>query len=298
MSRRDRFLTELFFIGGLLLLPADSGLGNLGIAALIMSSGLASAIAWELPRLLFSNRVAGMDQLASSVALTLVLFSFYLGKSDAAVAQVIKERGQNAAFSSPQWLMSDIVLAILTLSVMLTLLALTTLFLHHGEGRGLAWLKNLPRTFGRGLVGLLIGTGVGLGAGAWSVAASTVGLPLSLSSWIAMWCAVESGRVFQHWSFVARLGVALLAGVVGGAATALLLRSPQTALAASFTGAIAAVSYQWLHILIPSENPARPKDAPLHVPWVGFYTLRFAGLVVAYFVFGTPFLWGFKALNG
>jgi len=38
----------------------------------------------------------------------------------------------------------------------------------------------------------------------------------------------------------------------------------------------------------------RPKDAPFHVPWVGFYTWRFAGLVVAFFVVGAGWLWGLR----
>ena len=53
--RRDRGLTELIFLVGLLLLPLDNYFWGAGLPALLLASALAYGIAWELPRLLFAR---------------------------------------------------------------------------------------------------------------------------------------------------------------------------------------------------------------------------------------------------
>ncbi len=298
MDRRDRFLTELAFIAGLILLPSDGLLWGVGTPTLLVASALASGIAWELPRLLFPRKVGAADQLASSVALTVVLLSFYLGRSDAAVAALIREKGQNAAFQSPQWLASDIVLSLLTLSAMLSLLALTTVFFHFGSGSLRSWLKGLPEAIGRCFVGLILGGIVGLGAGAWVVAASTYGPGLGIGTWMALWSTVEVSRLLAgRASGFLRLLASLSAATVAGCIVAGVLGGPRMILWAALAGAVGAVAHHLMVSVLPAESDRRPKEAPLHIPWVGFYTLRFSGLLVAYFALGTPFLWGLRPME-
>lgn len=199
--RRDRGLTELIFLVGLLLLPLDNYFWGAGLPALLLASALAYGIAWELPRLLFARKVGAADQLSASVALTFVLLCFYLGKSDRAVAQMIQEGGQSEAFLSPLWLINDGVLLALTIAVVMVLLALTTILLHlwqggrdGGESIGAKLRQFFVQDVGSALMGLVIG----LGGGAWAVSVATQGVKVGLATWVAMWGTVRlSGLSFS-----------------------------------------------------------------------------------------------------
>ncbi|MEZ8220361.1 hypothetical protein GG496_000528 [Candidatus Fervidibacteria bacterium JGI MDM2 JNZ-1-D12] len=310
MSQQDKGLTELIFLAGLVVLPLDNIFWGAGLPALIIASALAYGIAWELPRLLFKKGNA-LDQLSASLALTLVLACFYLGKSDRAVAQIIEKQGQSAAFNSPMWLVNDGVLLALTVAVMMVLLALTTFVLHLFQPSEQESPKPLPQRLInltlQFIVASLIGAVVGLGGGAWAVLVGNNGLTFGLVTWLTMWATVRGSLVTRNlpagrWGI--GLAVALiLAGLVGG-----LTRSPVTAALAGFLGltviiahfvAISFLSYLKSDSELRDEQALelvnqRPKDAPFHVPWVGFYTLRFAGLVVAFFVVGAGWLWGLR----
>ncbi|MCS7186618.1 MAG: hypothetical protein N3B10_01725 [Armatimonadetes bacterium] len=310
MSQQDKGLTELIFLAGLVILPLDNIFWGAGLPALVIASALAYGIAWELPRLLF-KRGNALDQLSASLALTLVLACFYLGKSDRAVAQIIEQQGQSAAFNSPMWLVNDGVLLALTVAVMMVLLALTTFVLHLFQPSDqepktplLQWITNLALQFA---FASLIGVVVGLGGGAWAVLVGNKGLTFGLVTWLTMWATVRGSAVARNLPAV-RWGIGfavamVLAGLVGG-----ITRSPITAALAGFLGltviiahfiAISFLSYLKAEPEQKEEQALelvnqRPKDAPFHVPWVGFYTLRFAGLVVAFFVVGAGWLWGLR----
>jgi hypothetical protein len=121
-----------------------------------------------------------------------------------------------------------------------------------------------------------------------------------------MWAAVRSAALTPTpWQrAVIAVGAALiLAGAIGG-----LTSSWTNALMSALFGAAIAVAH-WVVVFAlravagtsQEHDPAtiehrhqRPKDAPFYVPWVGFYTLRFVGLVVAFFVVGAGWLWGLR----
>ena len=310
MSQQDKGLTELIFLAGLLILPLDNLFWGAGLPPLILASALAYGIAWELPRLVF-KRGNAIDQLSASWALTLVFVCFYLGKSDRAITQIIERQGQSSAFTSPLWLVNDGVLLALTISAMMVLLALTTFALHLFQPSGretdmplLQWMARFLLHF---LVALLIGTVIGLGGGAWAVMVANKGLSFGLVTWLTMWATAKGSTVARNLP-AGRWGIALsvalvLAGLAGG-----LTRSPIKAALAGLLGLTVVIAHfvalYFLSLLrygdeIKGEQALelihqRPKDAPFHVPWVGFYTLRFAGLVVAFFVVGAGWLWGLR----
>lgn len=310
MLQRDKGLTELIFLTGLVLLPLDNVFWSAGLPALTIASALAYGIAWELPRLIF-RRGNAMDQLSASWALTLVLACFYLGKSDRAIAQVIEQQGQASAFNSPLWLVNDGVLLALTVAVMMVLLALTTIALHlfqspNGEER-VPILKWIVDNLLNSIVALLIGTVVGLGGGAWSVLVANNGLTFGFVTWLTMWATVRGSMVSRNlpagrWGIATAVAM-VSAGLVGG-----LTKSTATALVAGFLALTVIVAHlaaiSFLSLLKSNSEPQgekalelmhqRPKDAPFLVPWVGFYTLRFAGLLVAFFVVGAGWLWGLR----
>ncbi len=310
MWQYDKGLTELIFLAGLVLLPLDNLFWSAGLPSLVIAGALAYGLAWELPRLLFKNE-GTLDQLSASWALTLVLACFYLGKSDRAVVQLIQEQGQDAAFNSPLWLVNDGVLLTLTIAVMMVLLALTTFALHllQPAEQGIPlprYLQLAAKAFSHLLAALVVSTVVGLGCGAWAVLVSNKGLTFGLVTWVTMWAAARGNIIARH-SSAGRWGLAfaialMVAGLAGG-----VTRSLFTALIAGTLGLAVVVA----HFLVLSAlslykrqgaepQPVlelihqRPKDAPFHVPWVGFYTLRFAGLVVAFFVVGAGWLWGLR----
>ncbi|MCX7642795.1 MAG: hypothetical protein N2116_03155 [Armatimonadetes bacterium] len=310
MSQQDKGLTELIFLAGLVILPLDNIFWGAGLPALVIASALAYGIAWELPRLLF-KRGNALDQLSASLALTLVLACFYLGKSDRAVAQIIEQQGQSVAFNSPMWLVNDGVLLALTVAVMMVLLALTTFVLHIFQPSEQKPEEPLPQRITglvlQAILASLIGTMVGLGGGAWAVLVGNNGLTFGLVTWLTMWATARGSIVARNLP-AGRWGIGfavamVLAGLVGG-----LTRSPVTAALAGFLGltviiahfvAISFLSYLRSDSERKDEQALelvnqRPKDAPFHVPWVGFYTLRFAGLVVAFFVVGAGWLWGLR----
>lgn len=306
--RRDKGLTELIFLIGLLLLPLDNYFWGAGLPVLLLASALAYGIAWELPRLLFARRVGAADQLSASVALTFVLLCFYLGKSDKAVAQMVQEKGQSAAFTSPLWLVNDGVLLALTVAMMMVLLAATTIVLYLWQGDrdgtellGMRLRQFIVRDLGCALLGLVIG----LGGGAWSVLVATQGVKVGIATWVAMWGTVRISGLTPspfRWlgaTLVATL-LAALVGIVGGV--------PALALGTALWGFTAATAH-WLAIsalyamlqrhgkegaVSLERAPQRPKDAPFYVPWVGFYTMRFVGLVIAFFILGAGWLWGLR----
>ncbi|GBC98421.1 hypothetical protein HRbin17_00933 [bacterium HR17] len=309
MLRRDRGLTEAIFLVGLLLLPLDGYLWRAGLPALVIACALAYGIAWEIPRLLFPRRVGAADQLTASLALTCVLLCFYIGKSDRAIAQMVREQGQAAAFTSPLWIVNDGVLLALTVAVMMVLLAFTTLLLYLWQGdrdHRASFAARLREFLVRDVGCALVGIVVGLGGGAWAVLVSTQGTGIGIATWIAMWAAVRSAALTPTpWQrAVIAVGAALiLAGAIGG-----LTSSWTNALMSALFGAAIAVAH-WVVVFAlravagtsQEHDPAtiehrhqRPKDAPFYVPWVGFYTLRFVGLVVAFFVVGAGWLWGLR----
>lgn len=310
MSQQDKGLTELIFLAGLVLLPLDNVFWGAGLPALVIASALAYGIAWELPRLIF-KRGNAIDQLSASWALTLVLACFYLGKSDKAIAQIIEQQGQTSAFNSPLWLVNDGILLALTVAVMMVLLALTTIALHtfqppEGEERA-GVTRRIFDCLSQSLIALFIGTVVGLGGGAWSVLVANKGLTFGLVTWLTMWATVRGSAVARNlplgqWGIA--LAVAMVsAGLVGG-----LTRSVSTALIAGFLALTVIIAHfaaiSALSLLKSSTDQQtekalefaqqRPKDAPFLVPWVGFYTLRFLGLVVAFFIIGAGWLWGLR----
>lgn len=295
MLRRDKGLTELVFLIGLLLLPLDGKFWGAGLPALFIASALTYSIAWELPRLLFQKRVGAADQFSASVAITFVLLCFYLGKTDKAIAQIAKEQGQGVAFNSPLWLVGDGVLLALTIAVMMVLLALTTIMLQIGGKEGKSWWQSSLEAFGLGGIGGLIGTVIGLGGGAWAVAVSTNGFGLGAASWVAMWAAVR----FCNWfssegkTMQSLVGSAVVAGLLGGV-IGWVLGSLKTAMIASLIGGMVAIAHYGVLLLLPEPMQPRPKDAPFYVPWVGFYTMRFSGLLVAFFAVGAGWLWGLR----
>ncbi|MCS7264169.1 MAG: hypothetical protein NZ805_04985 [Armatimonadetes bacterium] len=310
MSQQDKGLTELIFLAGLVLLPLDNVFWGAGLPALVIASTLAYGIAWELPRLIF-KRGNAIDQLSASWALTLVLACFYLGKSDRAIAQVIEQQGQTAAFNSPLWLVNDGVLLALTVAVMMVLLALTTIVLHlfqiqDEENRPpiLVWIfENLFRSF----IALIIGTVVGLGGGAWSVLVANKGLNFGLVTWLTMWATVRGSTVARSLP-AGRWGIAVAVAMVSAGLVGGLTKSTMTAILVGFLALAVIVAHfaaiSILTLLKSNSEPQtekvlelthqRPKDAPFLVPWVGFYTLRFLGLVVAFFVVGAGWLWGLR----
>ncbi len=327
MSHRDKGLTESVFLVGLAMLLSDGYLWRAGLPQLVIASALAYGIAWELPRLLFRRRVGASDQLAASLALTFVLLCFYLGKSDKAVARTIEQQGQSAAFNSPLWLISDGVLLALTVAVMMVLLAVTTLLLHilQGERDGKDGLgERFWQVVARNTVCLLIGVVAGLGGGAWAVIVAENGLGLGIASWMATWVVARSWNAIRL-SPLLRYGIAfgaalVLSGMVGGVVGAVPTDGaggspPNRAVAAALIGmAVALAHFSTLSLLKSSlrrgegDEPAhpegmalelepvqpRPKDAPFYVPWVGFYTMRFAGLLVAFFVVGAGRFWSLR----
>ncbi len=310
MSQQDKGLTELIFLAGLVVLPLDNIFWGAGLPALIIASALAYGIAWELPRLLFKKGNA-LDQLSASLALTLVLACFYLGKSDRAVAQIIEKQGQSAAFNSPMWLVNDGVLLALTVAVMMVLLALTTFVLHLFQPSEQESPKPLPQRLInltlQFIVASLIGAVVGLGGGAWAVLVGNNGLTFGLVTWLTMW-ATARGSVVARNLPAGRWGIAFAVALVSAGLVGGLTRSPITAALAGFLGLTVIfahfIAISFLSLVKIDSKPRdeqalelihqRPKDAPFHVPWVGFYTLRFAGLVVAFFVVGAGWLWGLR----
>lgn len=310
MSQQDKGLTELIFLAGLVVLPLDNIFWGAGLPALIIASALAYGIAWELPRLLFKKGNA-LDQLSASLALTLVLACFYLGKSDRAVAQIIEKQGQSAAFNSPMWLVNDGVLLALTVAVMMVLLALTTFVLHLFQPSEQESPKPLPQRLIKltlqFIVASLIGAVVGLGGGAWAVLVGNNGLTFGLVTWLTMW-ATARGSVVARNLPAGRWGIAFAVALVSAGLVGGLTRSPITAALAGFLGLTVIfahfIAISFLSLVKIDSKPRdeqalelihqRPKDAPFHVPWVGFYTLRFAGLVVAFFVVGAGWLWGLR----
>jgi len=310
MSQQDKGLTELIFLAGLVVLPIDNIFWGAGLPALIIASALAYGIAWELPRLLFKKGNA-LDQLSASLALTLVLACFYLGKSDRAVAQIIEKQGQSAAFNSPMWLVNDGVLLALTVAVMMVLLALTTFVLHLFQPSEQESPKPLPQRLInltlQFIVASLIGAVVGLGGGAWAVLVGNNGLTFGLVTWLTMW-ATARGSVVARNLPAGRWGIAFAVALVSAGLVGGLTRSPITAALAGFLGLTVIfahfIAISFLSLVKIDSKPRdeqalelihqRPKDAPFHVPWVGFYTLRFAGLVVAFFVVGAGWLWGLR----
>lgn len=310
MSQQDKGLTELIFLAGLVILPLDNIFWGAGLPALVIASALAYGIAWELPRLLFKQGNA-IDQLSASWALTLVLACFYLGKSDRAVAQIVDQQGQSAAFNSPLWLVNDGVLLALTIAVMMVLLAITTFALHlfqpseqEPERPLLQRVTGLSLQF---FGASLIGTVIGLGGGAWSVLVGNKGLTFGLVTWLTMWAAAR-GSVVARSLPAGRWGIAFAVALVSAGLVGGLTRSPVTAMLAGFLGLtviiahFAVISFLSLFKTDPKLKDEealelihqRPKDAPFHVPWVGFYTLRFVGLVVAFFIVGAGWLWGLR----
>jgi len=306
--RRDRGLTELIFLVGLLLLPLDNYFWGAGLPALLLASALAYGIAWELPRLLFARKVGAADQLSASVALTFVLLCFYLGKSDRAVAQMIQEGGQSEAFLSPLWLINDGVLLALTIAVVMVLLALTTILLHLWQGGrdgGESIGAKLRQFFVQDVGSALMGLGIGLGGGAWAGAVATQGVKVGLATWVAMW---GTGRL----SGVSFSSVRWLAAVLGAAIFAGLMTLVGGALRLALTAALWGFVIACAHLLVLTLLQAvmqrqgkeeawalervsqRPKEAPFYVPWVGFYTLRFVGVVIAFFAVGAGWLWGLR----
>jgi hypothetical protein len=306
--RRDKGLTEVIFLIGLLLLPLDGYLWGAGLPALLIASALAYGIAWELPRLLFARKVGAADQLAASVALTFVLLCFYLGKSDRAVAQMIERQGQAEAFTSPLWLVNDGVLLALTVAIVMVLLALTTIALHLWQGErdgaepmGARLKQFVIRDLGSALMGLV----VGLGGGAWAVTVATQGTKVGLATWVAMWGTVRlSGLTFSSVRWLAAIvGATVFAGlvVVLGGMQALRLSVALWGLVIASAHLLAVVVLDVVlqgqrkeGVTLLERSPQRPKEAPFYVPWVGFYTLRFVGLVVAFFVMGVGWLWGLR----
>ncbi len=309
MWQQDKGLTELIFLAGLVLLPLDNLFWSAGLPSLLIASALAYGIAWELPRLLF-RRENALDQFAASWALTLVLACFYLGKSDRALAQMIREQGQAAAFNSSLWLINDGILLLLTIAAMMVLLALTTFVLHLFQPLGAegvsAAVERVIQSVVKFFVTVLLSTVVGLGGGAWAVLVSNQGLSFGLVTWVTMWAAARGHTIARHspatrWGLA--VGIALMvAGLVGGWS-----RSIPTAAIAWLLG-LAVIVAHFLALSALSfyrrrdadQQPMlelvhqRPKDAPFHVPWVGFYTIRFVGLVVAFFVVGAGWLWGLR----
>ncbi len=309
MWQQDKGLTELIFLAGLVLLPLDNLFWSAGLPSLLIASALVYGIAWELPRLLF-RRENALDQFAASWALTLVLACFYLGKSDRALAQMIHEQGQAAAFNSSLWLINDGILLLLTIAAMMVLLALTTFVLHLFQPVGAegvsAAVGRVIQSVAKFFVTILLSTVVGLGGGAWTVLVSNQGLSFGLVTWVTMWAAARGHTIARHspamrWGLA--VGIALMvAGLVGSWS-----RSIPTAAIAWLLG-LAVIVAHFLALSALSfyrrrdadQQPMlelvhqRPKDAPFHVPWVGFYTIRFVGLVVAFFVVGAGWLWGLR----
>ncbi len=310
MSQRDKGLTELIFLAGLLLLPLDSLLWGAGLPPLIIASALVYGIAWELPRLVF-KRGNAVDQLSASWALTLVLACFYLGKSDRTIAQMIERQGQSYAFTSPLWLINDGILLALTISSMMVLLALTTFALHLFQPSGKETNMPLSRWIVHSLlhllVAFLIGTVVGLGGGAWAVMVANKGLSFGLVTWLTMWATAKGSIVARNLP-AGRWGIALAVALVLAGLTGGLTHSPITAALAGLLGLTVVIAHfvalSFLSLLRSGDEAKgeqalelmdqRPKDAPFHVPWVGFYTIRFTGLVVAFFVVGAGWLWGLR----
>lgn len=310
MSQQDKGLTELIFLAGLVILPLDNIFWGAGLPALVVASALAYGIAWELPRLLF-KRGNALDQLSASWALTLVLVCFYLGKSDQAITQIINQQGQSVAFNSPIWLVNDGVLLALTVAAMMVLLALTTFALHLFQPPEQEFQKPLPQWITSLLlqffVAFLIGTVVGLGGGAWAVLVSNKGLTFGLVTWLTMWATARGSLVARNLP-AGRWGVAFAVALVSAGLIGGLTRSPITAALAGFLGLTVIIAHfvaiSFLSFFKSESKPKeeqvlelihqRPKDAPFYVPWVGFYTLRFAGLVVAFFVVGAGWLWGLR----
>lgn len=310
MSQQDKGLTELIFFAGLVILPLDNIFWGAGLPALVIASALAYGIAWELPRLLF-KRGNALDQFSASWALTLVLACFYLGKSDKAIAQIVEQQGQSAAFNSPIWLVSDGVLLALTVAVMMVLLALTTFALYLFQPSEQGHPTPLPRRIGSLLlqfvVSFLVGTVVGLGGGAWAVLVANKGLTFGLVTWLTMWATARGSLIARNLP-AGRWGIAFAVALVSAGLVGGLTRSPVTAALAGFLGLTVIIAHfaaiSFLSLVEPEAKPKdeqalelahqRPKDAPFHVPWVGFYTLRFAGLVVAFFVVGAGWLWGLR----
>ncbi|MGQ9462224.1 MAG: hypothetical protein ACUVTP_04795 [Candidatus Fervidibacter sp.] len=308
MSRQDKGLTELIFFAGLVVLPLDEFFWGAGLPALVIASALVYGIAWELPRLIF-KRGNAIDQMSASWALTLTLFCFYLGKSNKAVAQIIERQGQTAAFNSTLWVVNDAILLALTIAVMMVLLALTTFVLHlfQPPDREVPVQQWMVRYISQFAVGFLIGTVVGLGGGAWAVLVANKGLTFGLVTWLTMW-ATERASIVARNLPASKWGIAfavalVLAGLVGG-----VTRSPLTAALAGFLGLTVVIAHfvaiSFLSLIKPTLDQKseqalelfdqRPKDAPFYVPWVGFYTFRFVGLVVAFFVVGAGWLWGLR----
>jgi len=310
VSQQDKGLTELIFLAGLVILPLDNIFWGAGLPALVIASALAYGIAWELPRLLF-KRGNALDQFSASWALTLVLACFYLGKSDKAIAQIVEQQGQSAAFNSPIWLVSDGVLLALTVAVMMVLLALTTFALYLFQPSEQEHPTPLPQRIGSLLlqfvVSFLVGTVVGLGGGAWAVLVANKGLTFGLVTWLTMWATARGSLIARNLP-AGRWGIAFAVALVSAGLVGGLTRSPVTAALAGFLGLTVIIAHfaaiSFLSLVEPEAKPKdeqalelahqRPKDAPFHVPWVGFYTLRFAGLVVAFFVVGAGWLWGLR----
>ncbi len=310
MSHQDKGLTELIFLAGLVLLPLDSVFWSSGLPPLIIASTLAYGIAWELPRLIFKGGNA-LDQLSASWALTLVLLCFYLGKSDRAIAQIIEQQGQASAFNSFLWLVNDGVLLALTIAVMMVLLALTTIALHLFQPPEGSPEVSLPKWIIdyllQSVLALFMGTVIGLGGGAWSVLVANKGLTFGLVTWLTMWATVRGSSVAGNlpagkWGFaiaVSMVSAGLVGGLTRSTVTALLVGALALAIIFAHFAAISVLSLLKLNSEPHSEKALelthqRPKDAPLLVPWVGFYTLRFLGLVVAFFVVGAGWLWGLR----
>lgn len=185
----------------------------------------------------------------------------------------------------------------------------------------------------RDAVCLLIGTIAGLGGGAWAVIVAENGLGFGIASWVAAWVVARSWiatRLSPLLRFSVAVGAALVlsgmvGGVVGAAPTGFVGSSPPhrtvtaaligMTVAAALIGMTVALAHFSVLSLLKSllrrgegeasphlEDRAlelepvqpRPKDAPFYVPWVGFYTMRFAGLLVAFFVVGAGWLWGLR----
>ncbi len=310
MWQHDKGLTELIFVAGLALLPLDNWLWGAGLPALVIASALVYGIAWELPRLVY-KRGSALDQLSASWALTLVLVCFYLGKSDRAVAQMIERQGQAAAFLSPLWLVNDGVLLALTVAVMMALLALTTFVLHFfqpsEDEAGTPFWKRIGKLLSRFVVAVFLSTVVGLGGGAWAVLVGNYGLSFGVVTWVTMWVTARASSL-RHSSPLRRGALALAVALMGAGLVGGWTRSSLMAMLGGLLGVTIVAAHLGVLSLLSllqapgtTETPSalelmrqRPKDAPFHVPWVGFYTWRFAGLVVAFFVVGAGWLWGLR----
>ena len=284
--KQRALLIRLLFVLSFLLVAVDVKFAMFGIPTVVLSLFLAYVISWEVAHLFkVKLKAFSSEAFATSVSMAIVGAFFYLGRTDKAVAALIKMKGQNAAYCSAPWILNDLTLIALSIGIMMGILVIAATVVSYAVD---VWhnRKLQPLLFGTAS-SALIGAFVGVAFGFMNSLSAPDGKPvfllsiilgLGITSYSSLMDEEDKERRMKVTAHVAQI---LVGAVLSAVAMWVLSMNVRGMIEAFALVIIGAVTQRYLSSIIASASVPIPKEAPkLMVGWIGFYTAHFLPLGV------------------